>query len=43
MRLKEALRIRGELDTAKPRRPAVPVPESEVEDIRAGMEASGLL
>jgi hypothetical protein len=43
MRLKEALRIRGELDTAKPRRPAVSVPESEIEDIRAGMEASGLL
>ncbi|MFB6108395.1 MAG: dihydrodipicolinate synthase family protein [Haloplanus sp.] len=43
MRLKEALRLRGTLDSAKPRRPAVPVPESEIEDIRTGMEASGLL
>jgi len=43
MRLKEALRIRGDLETAKPRRPAVPVPQSEIEEIRQGMAESGLL
>jgi len=43
MRLKEALRIRGDLETAKPRRPAVPIPQSEIEDIRQGMAESGLL
>jgi len=42
MRLKEMLKMTGDLPTAVPRRPAASVPEDEREAIRRGMEESGL-
>lgn len=42
-RLKVALQLQGKLESATPRRPAVPIPDDEIAAIESAMKASGLL
>lgn len=43
IRLKVALELRGRLPTSIPRKPAVPIPEREIEEIEAMLDAADLL